>query len=211
MFVHTCVHMFVIFHMCITKMHMTLLWVFSSHWDWALIASHSTLSGTPSCLNASSLANKNASPFVDFGISKWSSQHRPKAWLPTYLTLLSASLRLLLPRIYSWRMVERETFYMEKGKATCIEGSSHTMRKWAVFIYSAVHKEAFLGTWSNRHVSPNEWTGTSIWEPIDKVASPGISLSIGGGRAFFDVMHFSFLPEAVFQKYSSGVPKGPME
>ena len=36
--------MFVIFHMCITKMHMTLLWAFSSHWDWVLIASHSTFS-----------------------------------------------------------------------------------------------------------------------------------------------------------------------
>ena len=36
-------HAFVIFHTCITKMHMTLLWVFSSYWDWVLIASHSTL------------------------------------------------------------------------------------------------------------------------------------------------------------------------
>ena len=36
MFVHTCVHMFVIFHMCVTKMHMTLLWAFSWYWDWAL-------------------------------------------------------------------------------------------------------------------------------------------------------------------------------
>ena len=35
--------MFVIFHMCVTKVHMTLLWAFSSYWDWVLIASHSTL------------------------------------------------------------------------------------------------------------------------------------------------------------------------
>ena len=37
-----CVHTFVVFHTCITKMHMTLLWVFSSHWDWVLFVSHST-------------------------------------------------------------------------------------------------------------------------------------------------------------------------
>ena len=37
-----CVHTFVVFHTCITKMHMTLLWAFSSYWDWALIMSHST-------------------------------------------------------------------------------------------------------------------------------------------------------------------------
>ena len=81
--------MFMVFHTCITKMHMTLLWAFSSHWDWAFIASHSTLSfNTCYC---SSLVLNTILP------TNWVCFFITMLWVITRLTISFYQMIILAP------------------------------------------------------------------------------------------------------------------